>query len=363
MNVRYILLSMEKEKNMKINDFIYNYKQTICRVRTYVNNDQKYFIISELKENQGPSVTNSIEFLIQSLVKQGFAEPQDIFIEHYPKCNFIPEEFDEIKLDELNSPKWCRRNKEKVMLLINENISDFDVDTNKNQKNKIDIFKNEYTELEFIDYKFVESPNITMRREKNRKSIVSKEILKKLIKSKASEYEIGSVLKKDLSIFAEAYAKPSDEYICFSEFPFFDKRVDFVVFTGRSSMKVFLIEIKGADNKILNKNSYGTFSHKFNEGMAQLYNEFDYIQNNKEMVRKEMHRIRQAAIDDEINCFKGPKFNLNVDPNKTVTFYGVLICGYTDNDLVESNKRHSQENEHSDNIIIETWDSFINKLI
>lgn len=347
---------------MKIYDFIYNYKRTICRVRIYENKGNKYLIISELDENQGPSITNSICYLIRSLIKQGYAGPLDTFIEHYPKCAFMPEEFDKIEFDDLNSPQWIKQKKETVMLLINENFSDFDVDSKKNQKNKIDSLKNRCAELNFMDYKYVENPELTMRRDEIRKNMISKEVLKNLIESRSSESEIGSVLKKDLSIFAEVFAYPIDEYICFSEFPFFNKRVDFVVFTGRSSMKVYLIEIKGADKKIMNKNSYETFSHKFNEGYTQLNNEFDYIRKNYEMVRKEMHRIRQAGIEDEIPCFKGPKFDLLVDPNKDVIFYGVLICGYTDNDLVESKKRHALESRHSDNIMVETWDSFINKL-
>lgn len=347
---------------MKINDFIHVYKRTICRVRTYMNDNKKYILLTELDENQGPSVTNSIEYLIQSLINQGHAELTDTFIEHYPKIQFFSEEFDEVKLDEFNFPTWHGRSKEKVMLLINENPDDFDTDTKKDQKSKIDILKNKYEDLKFMDNKFIEDPSITARREKIRKNMITKEYLRNLINSKPKESEIGSILKKDLSIFAEVYASPEDEYICFSEFPFFSKRIDFVVFTGRSSMKIYLIEIKGADKKILVNNSYQPFTSKFFEGVTQLHNEFDYIHNNKEMVRKEMHRIRQAAINDEIPCFKGPKYDFQVDSNKSVKFYGVLICGYTNDDLAESNKRHSLEDRYNDNYIIETWDSFINKL-
>lgn len=347
---------------MKVNDFIHVYHRTICRVRTYINKDKKYFIITELNENQGESITNCIEHLIKSLIKQGYAKSDDIFIEHNQKILFMDEEFDEIELDELDNPKWYRRTKKEVMAWIDEEISSFDKDTEKKQEDKINIIKTQYKQLEFMNFQFNEDSRISKRRDEIRNNMISKNELLNLINTRPPESEISDMVKRDLSIFAELYAHPAEEYICFSEFNFFDKRVDFVLFTGRSSMKVYLIEIKGADKRILKKNNYNAFTYKFNEAYAQLNNEFDYINKNYELIRRKMHEVREKAINDEISCFKGPKFDLNVDPNKNVIFYGVIICGYTENNLLESDKRHNLEKNHSNKIIVETWDSFINKL-
>lgn len=112
---------------MKINDFIHVYKRTICRVRTYMNDNKKYILLTELDENQGPSVTNSIEYLIQSLINQGHAELTDTFIEHYPKIQFFSEEFDEVKqyIEEL------RNDNPKVADIMSNVVYEIELDENK----------------------------------------------------------------------------------------------------------------------------------------------------------------------------------------------------------------------------------------
>ena len=71
--------------------------------------------------------------------------------------------------------------------------------------------------------------------------------MKELIDAGASERELDALIKKDLSLIAEIYSSPDDEYIVFSEFPLGEKRVDFAIFSSRSTMDVTFIEIKGAD--------------------------------------------------------------------------------------------------------------------
>ncbi|WP_017151764.1 hypothetical protein [Bacillus bingmayongensis] len=52
-----------------------------------------------------------------------------------------------------------------------------------------------------------------------KKIVITKVKIETLVKNGAKEQELQRLLKQDLSIFAEVYAYPSDEYICFSEFP------------------------------------------------------------------------------------------------------------------------------------------------
>ena len=55
---------------------------------------------------------------------------------------------------------------------------------------------------------------------------------------------------------ADYLAEPHEEYICFSNYPIGDKIADFVVLTSRSKMKVCIVEVKGADFKIVKANHY-----------------------------------------------------------------------------------------------------------
>lgn len=49
--------------------------------------------------------------------------------------------------------------------------------------------------------------------------------MKELIDAGASERELDALMKKDLSLIAEIYSYPKDEYIVFSEFLLGEKRV------------------------------------------------------------------------------------------------------------------------------------------
>src|SRR5262249_44263674 len=115
------------------------------------------------------------------------------------------------------------------------------------------------------------------------------------------------------------YAFPEDEYICFPEFPVGEGQVDFALFTGRSRMDVVLIEVKGADYYILNRNSYGNFASKFNEAVKQIQGRLATIYNDGlTKFRAQVHSLRARAETGEgvHNAFLGPKSSLEVDPEK-----------------------------------------------
>src|SRR4051812_34626021 len=122
----------------------------------------------------------------------------------------------------------------------------------------------------FIDLPFPEWPEVIKRKLEIQTGQISKSQLQDLIQAGAKEQDIQRLIKRDLSIIAEFYAHPEDEYICFSEFPVDDGSVDFAIFSGRSRMDVTLIEVKGADYYLLNQDSYENFSQKFNESANQI---------------------------------------------------------------------------------------------
>ena len=69
---------------------------------------------------------------------------------------------------------------------------------------------------------------------------------------------------------ADYLAEPHEEYICFSNYPIGDKIADFVVLTSRSKMKVCIVEVKGADFKIVKANHYQGLNVHMNDAITQL---------------------------------------------------------------------------------------------
>ena len=58
--------------------------------------------------------------------------------------------------------------------------------------------------------------------------------------------------------------------ICFSNYPIGDKIADFVVLTSRSKMKVCIVEVKGADFKIVKANHYQGLNVYMNDAITQI---------------------------------------------------------------------------------------------
>jgi hypothetical protein len=194
---------------------------------------------------------------------------------------------------------------------------------------------------------------------------IPKALISALIDNGSNEQALQRILKQDLSLIAEVYAFPEDEYLCFSEFPVGEGQVDFALFTGRSWMDVVLIEVKGADYYLLNRNSYGNFASKFNEAVKQIQGRLATIYNDG--LKKFQHQVymlkaRAEAGERVYNAFLGPMSNLGVDPEKGVNVRFVVIGGRTRDDLEESKQRQNFERTFVPPLKIETWDTWLRKL-
>ena len=107
---------------MKILDFVFDFGKPsfngtggLCRVRTYVTKDSKpVTFLTELDKNDGQSVTNAVEFIIDKLIlDRGFNE--HVFIEHYERDNDIlfHDTFDMVFIEN-KKPKWNQLSKIEV---------------------------------------------------------------------------------------------------------------------------------------------------------------------------------------------------------------------------------------------------------
>jgi len=196
------------------------------------------------------------------------------------------------------------------------------------------------------------------------KNQITKASIDNLIGNKCNERKFQELLKQDLSIFAEIYANPNDQYICFSEFPWDNGFIDFVVFTGISRMDVILIEIKGADFNLINRGHYQKISSKMETAIHQIKQRIGSIHRNLDSFRKEAHKIRETVEAGKplYNSLTGPYGNLEVDPNKDINIYPVVIGGITTNDHIESKTRQEAEMTFTPRIKIESWNSWLRKI-
>ncbi|MDW9378815.1 Shedu anti-phage system protein SduA domain-containing protein [Chryseobacterium sp. JV558] len=358
---------------MKINDFIFRYpyptnyrrKDGICRVRTFVNSNFDIIaILTDLGEkNTSASVTNSIEIICNSLTSKLFVPKNTIFIEHYEN-SLYGYSFDIIGLDENQQTTWQRIDFDELKKTIECDEFEFKTSSLQNEILLTEIEKVRTQIDPHIDFPLPLESNYIIRHLEIQNNQINKSSLEDLIKKGANENEILKLLQKDLSIIAELYAHPFDNYICFSEFPLDNGFVDFVIFTGYSRMDVILIEVKGASFNLMNKGSYKKFNSKIEIAMHQIRQRLGYISNNILEVRKNLHEIRERVMNGEklYNSFRSADDTILVDKNKGINIHNIIIGGRTTNDLEESNKRHEFETNFVLPIKLESWDSFLRKL-
>ena len=246
--LKKIMPPITKWQPMNTNDFIMDYSNGnhpigLYRVRLF--NSKKHnlsLIITDIGDmNTGPSVTNSIGQIISKLKAEKKIDSSTIIFEHYEPTFIYDHSFDIVTFDDAMQPVWesisaekvcdmCEIDKLELMSLVEDDKS---------------LMKEVLTKTKLILLKKRNSNRIENHDECKYK--LYKKDIRNLINIDASEKEFQNLLNSDLSLIAEVLADPKNEYICFSEFPIGRRRADFVLFTGRSKMNVFIIEIKGAN--------------------------------------------------------------------------------------------------------------------
>lgn len=357
---------------MKLTDFIFTFgdaynalsRTAICRVRLFINKKMEiYAVISELDENPSVSVTNAIEIIHSRLLKENKIPPKSKIIDHSPKSLCFPESFDLVEYTSTGYPQWKDITYSNILELLECTEDEFN-DYRYDKRVKKEIYEALNGTPKIKRFEYTEPPEITERRLEIDKVKINKKAVKGLLDTYPSEREISAFLKRDMSLLSECYANPKDEYICFSEFPIDSGRVDFAVFTGRSRMTVYLIEIKGAQNDLCRKNHYKDFRSDVQEGRGQLIQRAAWIESNYKECCNFVHEVLKSVKKNgrPYNAFVGPKYKLQVDPNKDVDFKYVLIAGRTGDDLQDSHKRHIEDCAINRDFRTETWDSWYNKL-
>jgi len=357
---------------MKVNDFIHRFsgramrRDGICRVRTFVSDNAKVFILlTDLGDkNTSLSVTNACGIIRNSLITNNLIPDECCFIEHYEELSDGTNTFDLITFDAPRSPRWTKIDQSNVLELLKCDLAELSTSTLKHNHllDDIERIRNEIDPL--IDFP-PPKPSAQIR---NRNTIetemISKKTVADMVERGAGERELLRILKRDLSIFTEIYAKPSKEYICFSEFPVADGFVDFVVFSGRSRMDVILIEVKGADFTLLTEGKHNKFSSKIDKAGHQIRERLRVIEDDYCKFRTCTHQIRHDVENGNstYNHLLGPAGRLDVDPDKDINIRCVIIGGRTRNDFEESKDRHDFEKNFRYPMKLESWDTWLRKL-
>ena len=175
---------------------------------------------------------------------------------------------------------------------------------------------------------------------------------------------VKSEIKASLSFMADYLAEPHEEYICFSNYPIGDKIADFVVLTSRSKMKVCIVEVKGADFKIVKANHYQGLNVHMNDAITQLKNHMEYINRNYSSFRTQIHEDKDKAINEEYsgNYLVGPRKTLLVDPQKDIDVKHIAIGGVEREDKSIEESHEIVKCKPADNLEIASWNSFVRKL-
>lgn len=356
---------------MKLHDFIFRFqsggwlcREGICRVRLFLGKEGAlYVVLTELDENPSTSVTNAVESIYAQLCAAKKIPPQSKIIEHYPPSRISPQTFDLVTLEGGGQPVWRSISRKTAEALLEADPAEFSGEEDPRVTAEI------HQALEgtagIAVYRPMEPPEVTERRLEIAAGQHNRQELHALLDRQPTERELAAFLKEDPSLLAEQYAYPAEEYICFSELPVGDTdRVDAALFTGRSRMDVYLIELKDGRHPLRRRNHYGAFRAQVEEGRQQLLRRAAWVESHYDAFRRFVHQVRQEAEAGKrpYGAFPGPRLPLQVDPEKDIKLHLVLIGGRTTQALADSQARHREDQSSRFSLETETWDSWLNKL-
>lgn len=281
---------------MKISDFIFKFKSFrmredgLCRVRLFVNTQKETIcVLTDIDSmSNAPYLDTVCDTVIQLLNENGYIIDCQIYILH-DECDASMVVIDEhgneqrhLSKKQIEALTECDENE-----FAKKSIDEFSI--------RMQIEKKRYEINPFINNQYLKTPEYVKRKIEIQENAISKKQLKELIDAGASERELDALMKKDLSLIAEIYSYPKDEYIVFSEFLLGEKRVDFAIFSGRSTMDVTFIEIKGADFNLKKRGHYDSLNSKIEEANSQIRNHRKYIYDDYKSIREKLHDIRKKS--------------------------------------------------------------------
>jgi len=231
---------------MKLSDQIVQFpgwnrrQQNLCRVRTFFGASSTVVaLITDLSDlHPGQSITNAIEDVHATLVQRGIVLAGADLIEHYERVDYGEPSFDAVTFDERGSPRWRPLSLAQAAAALRCPLSELTTQTLSVPRLAEELDRMSTAIDPFASSPWLESPEVVSRRSDIEASMISKREIQLLVEAGATERELQSLLKRDLSLFGELYASPHEQYIAFSEFPLAEGFVDFTLFTSTSRMEI-----------------------------------------------------------------------------------------------------------------------------
>lgn len=358
---------------MKISDFVFQFPTSglgrhdaLCRVRIFLGASRKVVaVLTDLADmNPGSSVTNAVENIHKALVDRGFIGDDALILEHYDQERLGGQTFDWVRCNHGGRTEWQRAEVQEVCAALDCDESEFSCSSLEVKNIFDEVQRMRHRVDPHIGEPWSESFEVINRREDIARQMVPTSVLWDVVNQCEGERVLQSLIESDLSLLGDYYSDPKEEYVVISQFPLDGGYVDFAVLSGRSRMEVTLIEIKGADYKLINGNSYQDFSAKTNQAVQQIRRRLGYVTRHYEAFRNHVHQLREAAENNEegLVALVGPQGRLGVDPDKDVNIHTVVIGGRSVDDLNESRLRHEYERGNSPSIRVESWDSWLKKV-
>jgi len=338
---------------MKISDFIFRYQahrdsvhDSICRVRIF-HTDRVAALLTDLGErNTGSSVTNSIESLCRHLAEAGHVPADASFIEHYETTHMSEAAFAVVTTED-GLPRWSKISVLAAASMLGCSLAELEQPARHCPRLVAQIEKLRVQIDPYVNRPYQESVAVLNRRNEILRQRIPVEQLRAAIDEDANELAMHRLIAQDLSLIAELYARPEEEYIAFSQFPVDSGFVDFALLSGRTRMDVTLVEIKGTDFSL-------------NDARSQIASRLGYIVRQYPQFRAMVHRIRERVEQGHpaYNSFPGPRLPLQVEPARDINVNYVVIGGRT----IDAVERRAFEMSFQPFIQLETWDSWLKKL-
>jgi len=358
---------------MKLSDFILHYpsprlrdRHGFCRVRLFLAppGPPVAVLTEPIDHDLGPSVTNAVEVIVQTLRQRGYVPDDCRFIDHFEKRSHETDTFDAVAFSPNGRPSWQSLPVDAVIAMLGCTRQELATRTADDPRLAAEMDRARQALAPHASPPPAEPPSVVRRRAEIAAAMLPKATLAAAIEAGSGERAMQQLIRRDLSLLGEVYGKPDDEYICFAEFPLADGFVDFAVFTGRSRMDVFLIEIKGADFNLMNAGPYREFNARINRAASQIYRRHRAIGEDMPAFRRSFHerRLEAEAGRAGLHAFLGPRTPLQVSADKDVNIHGVVIGGRRRDDLAESRQRQDYEFSNKQRIRIESWDSWLHWL-
>lgn len=353
---------------MKICDSIYRYPtgwrtDGLCRLRIFAGAERPGVLLTDLgAKNPSCAVEGAISYIVSQLMRDGrLVAEAKLFIQEEDLYSCWELELQNGRYRDWDT--WRKMQAAEVAVCLGCEGKELLHKTGEDRRLSLEIERIRHEIDPYLGMGWPEDPSRARRRLEIWENHVPKDRLASLVEKGASEQELAKLLKRDLSLLADAFAFPEEEYIVFAEFLIGTGRVDFAVFSGRSWMKVTLIEIKGADFPLVTQSGYCKLSSRIEVARSQLQQRQIVLLKQYELFRRQFHALRERVQQGErpYQALLGPAGRLEVDPNKEVEVYYAVIGGRTVEDLRESEIRYVSEIP-TPKIHIESWDTFLRKL-